>query len=165
MSQIYILCVDDELADLENVHRDLAEFESSFPIKVAKSAEQARETIKSLMRNDDKIGLILCSHFLPGENGIDLMISMHNDLGMTETRKILITRRAGLEETVKGLNEGKLNYYLAKPWIKEEIILVVREQLTDYFIRSRQNPMSCIENLNQVRIFDAMHKGIIPREE
>ena len=165
MSQLYILCVDDEPADLEKVHLDLAEFENSFPIKVAKSAEQARETIKSLMGNDDKIGLILCSHFLPGENGIDLMISMHNDLGMTETRKILITRRAGLEETIKGLNEGKLNYYLAKPWLKEEIIKVVREQLTDYFIRSRQNPIAYIENLNQVRIFDAMHKGIIPREE
>ena len=165
MSQIYILCVDDEISELEQVHQDLSEFDETFPIKLVHSAEEAREIIPSLTKNGDQIGVVVCSHFLPGENGIDLMISMHNDLGMAETRKILITRRAGLEETIKGLNQGRLNYYLAKPWIKEEIVKVVREQMTDFFIRSRKNPMAYLDKLTPVKVFDAIHKGILPRDE
>ena len=165
MPQIYILCVDDETAVLDQLQKDLAEFADTFPIKVANSAEEARQMIPGLTNHGDQIGVILCSHFLPGENGIDLMISINNNLALLETRKILITARAGLEETIKGLNEGRLNYYMAKPWIKEEIVKVVREQLTDFFIRSRKNPMAFLDKLSTVRVFDAIHRGILPRDE
>lgn len=165
MTQVFILCVDDEPDVLEQLNQDLAEFEDTFPIKKAQSAEEARELIPGLTSHGDQIGVVLCSHFLPGESGIDLMISMTHQLGLAETRKVLITRSAGLEETIKGLNEGRLNYYMAKPWIKEEIVKVVREQLTDFFIHSRKNPMAYLEKLSTVRVFDAIHRGILPREE
>lgn len=165
MPQIYILCVDDESDVLNQLKEDLEEFNDTFPIRLAESAEEARELIPDLTNEGDQIGVVLCSHFLPGESGIDLMISMTNELGMAETRKVLITARAGLEETIKGLNEGRLNYYLAKPWIKEEIVKVVREQLTDFFIRSRKNPMHYLEKLSTMRVFEAIHRGILPRDE
>lgn len=165
MSQIYVLCVDDELDVLEQLRQELIEFDDTFPLKFAHSAEEARELIPELTTDGDQIGVVLCSHYLPGENGIDLMIGMTNDLGLSETRKVLITRRAGLEETVKGLNHGRLNYYLAKPWTQDEVAEVVREQLTDFFIRTRKNPMAFLEKLSTVRVFDAIHKGILPREE
>ena len=165
MPPIYILCVDDETDVLNQLRQDLEEFDDTFPIKFAESAEEARAMIPQLTNHGDQIGVILCSHFLPGENGIDFMVSINNDLSLLETRKVLITARAGLEETIKGLNEGRLNYYMAKPWIKEEIVKVVREQLTDFFIRSRKNPMAFLDKLSTVRVFDAIHRGILPREE
>ena len=165
MSQVYILCIDDETEVLEQLKQDLAEFNDTFPIKLAHSTEEARELIPNLTHHGDQIGVVLCSHFLPGENGIDFMISMRNELEMSETRMVLITRRAGLEETIKGLNEGRLNYYLSKPWVREDIINVVREQLTDFFIRSRKNPMAYLEKLSTIRVFEAIHKGILPRDE
>jgi len=165
MSQIYILCVDDEIDVLEQLNKDLSEFNDTFPIKLAHSAEEARELIPSLTKHGDQIGVVLCSHYLPGQNGIEFMISLRNELEMTETRTVLITRRAGLEETIKGLNEGRLNYYLAIPWSKEDIITVVRDQITDFFIRSRKNPMAYLEKLSTVRVFEAIHKGILPRDE
>ena len=165
MSQIYVLCVDDEYDVLDQLRQELAEFDDTFPLKFAHSAEEARELIPSLTMDGDQIGVVLCSHFLPGENGIDFMIGMTNELGLAETRKVLITRRAGLEETIKGLNQGRLNYYLAKPWTQNEVVDVVREQLTDFFIRIRKNPMAYLEKLSTVRVFDAIHKGILPREE
>lgn len=165
MSQVYILCIDDETEVLEQLQQDLAEFNDTFPIKIARSTEEARKLIPDLTQDGDQIGVVLCSHFLPGENGIDFMISMRNELEMSETRMVLITRRAGLEETIKGLNEGRLNYYLSKPWDREDIIKVVREQLTDFFIRTRKNPMAYLEKLSTIRVFEAIHKGILPRDE
>ena len=165
MNQVHILCIDDEADVLKQLSQELAEFQDTFPVNLASSAEEARAMIPTLQMNGDQVGVVLCSHFLPGENGIDLMISMTNELGMAETRKVLITRRAGLEDTIKGLNEGRLNYYLAKPWTQEEVVDVVKEQLTDFFIRSRKNPMAFLDKLSTVRVFDALHKGILPREE
>ena len=165
MSQVNILCIDDEPEVLDQLRQDLAEFDDTFPVHSSKSAEEARELIPTLTNDSDQIGVVLCSHYLPGQNGIDFMISLRNELGMTETRTVLITRRAGLEDTIKGLNEGRLNYYLAKPWTKEDVVKVVREQLTDFFIRTRKNPMAYLEKLSTVRVFEAIHKGILPREE
>jgi two-component system, OmpR family, phosphate regulon response regulator PhoB len=83
---------------------------------------------------------------------------------MLDTRKLLITRNAGLAETIKGLNEGRLNYYLPKPWESEQLTNAVKEQLTEFFIRIRKNPMAFIDKLNSMRILEAIHKGLIPIE-
>lgn len=164
MNNVYILCVDDDPADLEQIKTDLAEFEGTFPIRMTDSAEGARKILGEIKEKGFRVGLIICAHILPEETGIDLLVSINHDLGMLDTRKLLITRNAGLEETIKGLNEGRLNYYLPKPWKTEQLTNAVKEQLTEYFIRIRKNPMGCIDKLNSMRIFEAIHKGLIPIE-
>ena len=164
MNDVYILCVDDDPADLEQVRIDIAEFEGTFPIRMTESAEQARKILKEIKEEGSLVGLIICAHILPEESGIDLLVSLNHDLGMLDTRKLLITRNAGLAETIKGLNEGRLNYYLPKPWESEQLTNAVKEQLTEFFIRIRKNPMAFIDKLNSMRILEAIHKGLIPIE-
>jgi CheY-like chemotaxis protein len=165
MSLIKILCIDDEPEILKKVKQELATFEEAFPITLAGSAEEARDLIPALTKNNDQIGVVLCSYILSGQNGIDFLIHIHTELGLSETRKVLLTKRAGLEETVRGLNKGNLNYYLAKPWGEDELRQVVRDQLTAYFIRTRQDPMPYIEHLDSMKIFDAIHKGFFKYED
>ncbi len=164
MNQVYVLCVDDDPEDLRQIEKDLAGIGESFPIEYAESAEAAQPIIAHRNEEGDVPGLIICAHVLSGENGVDFLIRVNSDLGFVDTRKMLITRNATFDDTIKGLNEGRLNYFLSKPWKSDELAQIVKEQLTEYFIRARKNPMPQIEALDSMRILDAIHKGLIPRE-
>jgi len=157
--KIYILVVEDEPEVLDSIVRDITMFESFFPIEMADTAEEARELIQEIIDEDDEIGLILCDHVLPGDNGVELLVEMQNNPETLKTRKVLITGQAGLQETVRAVNEADLKHYIAKPWQKEELLNIVTELLTDYVIENTENPLSYMQVLDGERIADHIRKS------
>ena len=150
--KIYILVVEDEPEVLDSIVRDLDIFESFFTIEMADTAEEARELIREIYENEEQIGLILCDHVLPGDNGVELLVEMQNTPETFKTRKVLITGQAGLDETVRAVNEADLKHYIAKPWKKEDLVNIVKELLTDYVIENIENPLSYMQVLDGGRI-------------
>jgi response regulator RpfG family c-di-GMP phosphodiesterase len=157
--QIYIFVVEDEPEVLDAIVRDLEEFEDSFPIELADSAEEARELIASIINEGHKIGLILCDHVLPGQNGVELLVEMQGDSSTERTRKVLITGQAGLDETVRAVNEADLSHYIAKPWEKAELVGTTRKLLTDFVLEQTENPLEYMSVLDSERIADYIRKG------
>ena len=157
--QIYIFVVEDEPEVLDAIVRDLEEFEDSFPIELADSAEEARELIASIIDEGHKIGLILCDHVLPGQNGVELLVEMQSDSSTERTRKVLITGQAGLDETVRAVNEADLSHYIAKPWEKAELVGTTRKLLTDFVLEQTENPLEYMSVLDSERIADYIRKG------
>ena len=157
--QIYIFVVEDEPEVLDAIVRDLEEFEDSFPIELADSAEEARELIASIINDGHKIGLILCDHVLPGQNGVELLVEMQGDPSTERTRKVLITGQAGLDETVRAVNEADLSHYIAKPWEKAELVGTTRKLLTDFVLEQTENPLDYMSVLDSERIADYIRKG------
>lgn len=157
--KIYIMVVEDEPEVLDSIVRDIAHFEEFFPIEMADTAEEAREIMRSLLDDGKEIGLILCDHVLPGDNGVELLVEMQNHSDTAETKKVLITGQAGLQETVRAVNEADLKHYIAKPWQKDELVKIVRDLLTDYIIRFANNPMGYMSVLDGERIADFIRKG------
>ena len=139
MTNIFIICVEDEHQVLDVLVKDLEEFEDLFPIEIASSANEARELIEEIKDLNGKIGLALCDHIMPGDNGVDLLIELKSDEFTANTRKVLITGQAGLEDTIKAVNRAGLNHYIAKPWEKNELIEVVRKELTHFVIENEEN--------------------------
>lgn len=139
MTNIYIICVEDEHQVLDVLVKDLEDFEEVFPIELASSADEARELIEEIKNSDGKIGLALCDHIMPGDHGIDLMIEMQKQEFTKKTRKVLITGQAGLEDTINAVNKAGLNHYIAKPWDKQDLIDVVKRELTTYVIQNERN--------------------------
>lgn len=156
---IYIFVVEDEPEVLDAIVRDLEEFEDTFPIEMADSAEEARELISTLVDDGHKIGLILCDHVLPGQNGVELLVEMQNAPSTERTRKVLITGQAGLDETVRAVNEADLSHYIAKPWEKIELVGTTRKLLTDFVLEQTENPMKFMSVLDSERIADSIRKG------
>jgi len=156
---IYIFVVEDEPEVLDAIVRDLEEFEDAFPIEMADSAEEARVLIKALIDEGHKIGLILCDHVLPGQNGVELLVEMQIDPATEHTRKVLITGQAGLDETVRAVNEADLKHYIAKPWEKDDLVGTTRKLLTDYVLERADNPMEFMSILDGERIADNIRKG------
>jgi CheY-like chemotaxis protein len=139
MNNIFIICVEDEHQVLDVLVKDLEEFEELFPIEIASSADEARDLIEEIENLGGKIGLVLCDHIMPGDNGVDLLIEMKANEFTKNTRKVLITGQAGLEDTVKAVNRAGLNHYIAKPWEKRELLEVVKKELTQFVIESEES--------------------------
>ena len=156
---IYIFVVEDEPEVLDAIVRDLEEFEDTFPIEMADSAEEARNLLSALTDDGHEIGLILCDHVLPGQNGVELLVEMQDNPSTVQTRKVLITGQAGLDETVRAVNEADLKHYIAKPWKKKELVETTRKLLTDYVLEQTENPMEFMSVLNSQRIADFIRKG------
>lgn len=157
--KIYILVVEDEPEVLDAIVRDITEFEAAFPVEMADTAEEARELIKEILDEGHKIGLILCDHVLPGQNGVELLVEMQKAPETKITRKVLITGQAGLDETVRAVNDADLKHYIAKPWKKEELVEISRKLLTDYVLENEENPMAYMQVLDSERIADEIRKG------
>lgn len=154
---IYILVIEDEPDVLDALVRDLESFEETFPVEMAETAEEAESLIESIHEEGDEVGLALCDHVLPGKNGVDLLIEMTDREDTKQTRKVLVTGQAGLEDTVKAVNEAGLHHYIAKPWNREDLEQVVRRQLTEYVLRTKSDLMPYMSSLESERLAEAMH--------
>ncbi len=151
-SDIYILCIEDEQEVLDAVVRDLEKLEEQFPVETSTSAEEARDVIEKLLDDGKKIGLILCDHILPGDNGVELLIELHKNDRTHTSRKVLLTGQAGLDDTVRALNEARLHHYISKPWSREELLEVSVKLLTDFVIEEEENLLPYMSTLDAERI-------------
>jgi len=157
--KIYILIVEDEAEVLDSIVRDITEFEEHFEVEMADTAEEAEEIMKNIHDEESLIGLILCDHVLPGKNGVDLLIEMQQNEKTKPTKKVLITGQAGLEETVKAVNEADLKHYIAKPWEKSELVKITRNLLTDFVIKQVKDPLPYMQILDMEKIADHLRTG------
>ncbi|UUM31552.1 response regulator [Vibrio japonicus] len=158
MSKYLILCVDDEREVLDSVIQDLDCFEEHFLLEAAESVQEAKEIIADSEQNEIKLALILCDHIMPDQTGISFLIELNQQESTKPTRKLLLTGQAGLEDTVEAVNHSSLDFYIAKPWIGDDLRDVVKEQLTDYMIENEPDLMPWSSFLNTEKIFNAVAK-------
>ena len=132
--RMYILCVEDEPEVLDAIVKDLAEFEDLFPVETARSVSEARTVVARIQEARDALALVLCDHIMPGENGVEFLIELYRDPYTATTRKILLTGQAGLDATVRAVNFANLDFYIGKPWSKDELCAGVKHQMKAYIL-------------------------------
>jgi two-component system chemotaxis response regulator CheY len=160
MNQIAILSVEDEPEVREAIRRDLRPFEESFRIEAAEDVVDAREAIRMIEDDGDRPGLILCDHRLPGTTGVDFLAELHADPDHRPVRKVLVTGQAGHEDTIRAINEGGLHHYIAKPWQPDQLLAIVREQLTEFVLESEDiDPMPYVATLDGARLLEKISRG------
>ncbi len=158
MKKIAILCVEDETEVREAVIRDLKPFADVFRIEAAEDVSDAREVLTELEEEGLELGLALCDHMMPGESGVEFLVSLENNDEYQEARKVLITGQAGLEDTVKAVNQANLHHYISKPWKAEELQDVVKLQLTEYVLENTEDLKPYVAVLDGVRLMAEIAK-------
>ena len=156
MNRIAILVIEDEPEVREAIFRDLESFAGNFLIELAEDVSDARTVMAELSAGGDRVGLALCDHLLPGERGVDFLVELNADPATRSIRKVLITGQAGLEDTVRAVNEADLDHYVAKPWMVENLHEVVRQQLTDYVIENEEDLLPFVAVLDGARLMAAI---------
>ncbi len=152
MSDIYIICVEDELQVLDVIVKDLEPLEEVFPIEVAASADEARKLIEEIRQEGGRIGLAVCDHVMPGDSGVDLMVEMQKDPFTERTRKVLLTGQAGLDATIEAVNKARLNRYISKPWDPAQLLDVAKEELTQFVIEQEKDLLPYMGVLDASRL-------------
>ncbi len=156
MTQLLILCVEDESEVREALARDLAPFESIARIETAEDVEDARAALAGALKDGAVLALALCDHLLPGMHGVDYLVELRQTPATANARKVLVTGQAGLQDTVKAVNQAGLDHYVAKPWTPEQLREVVRAQLTEYVIAHVDNLLPFVGALDSERLLSAI---------
>jgi two-component system chemotaxis response regulator CheY len=156
MKRIVLLCVEDEAEVRDAVLRDLTPFKPVFRIEGAEDVEDARAILAECKAEGETIGLVLCDHLMPGMRGVDFLIEMQGNTDYAHTRKVLITGQAGMEDTIRAVNEAHLDHYIAKPWTADQLQSVVRSQLTDYVLHTGIDSIPYIGVLDGKRLLEKM---------
>lgn len=158
MNPYTILCVDDEREVLDSLVEDLDSLSSHFDIEAAESVEEAREIVAELEGEGRKLALILCDQIMPGVQGVNFLVDLTHNEATREARKLLVTGQASHEDTIQAINCGGLDYYVSKPWGKENLLNIVVGYLTQYVLTHDENPMTYVQVLDDTLIFQAIHK-------
>ncbi len=154
--KLSILILEDEPEVRAALERDLMPLSDVVRLEPAEDVEDAWEVIQEVFDDGDLLAVALCDHRLPGTTGVDFMIEAARDPELEATRKVLVTGQADLSDTVRAVNDAHLDHYIAKPWSKEELLAVMREQLTDYVIKQKLNPLPYMDVLDMPRALEAV---------
>ncbi|PMK05132.1 response regulator [Vibrio sp. 10N.261.55.A7] len=161
MNKYMILCVDDERDVLDSVIQDLDCFEEHFIVEAAESVNEAKSILSEASAANIKLALILCDHIMPEQTGISFLIDLQQEDTTKNSRKLLLTGQAGLDDTVDAINHSSLDYFIAKPWKGEALRQVITKQLTEYMIENEADLMPWASILDTEKIFDAIAKNRI----
>jgi len=156
VKHLIILVVEDESGVRDAVIRDLESFEPLFRIEPAESAADATAAMEEIMAAGDEVALIIADHLLPGQHGTDFLIGVQAAPGGKKIKKMLLTGQAGHADTIRAINEAELDHYVSKPWASEELVSIVREQLTDYVLDNVGDLLPYVAVLDGARLLEAV---------
>lgn len=151
-----IICVEDEPEVLDSIILDLEMYEDVFQLEAATSVNDALSIMKRLDENDIPIALFICDHLMPEKTGVDFLIELNQNPLYKSSAKMLLTGQAGLNDTVKALNQGGLDYYLAKPWKRDEFQHIVNKLLTEFVIKRVKNLLPYMSVLDAEKLSNAI---------
>ena len=108
MTKHTILCVDDEIDNVEALERL---FRKKYTVLKATSGKEA---LQVLDQNPGPLALIITDQRMPEMTGVELLektLESH-----PETVRILLTGYTDLESVIMAVNKGQIFRYLTKPW-------------------------------------------------
>ncbi len=155
MGELVVIVVEDEPDVRDAVVRDLTSFLHHVRVDEADTVPDAEAVLAEAADGGDHVGLVLADHRLPGRDGVDFLVQLHDDPSTAAIRKVLITGQADHQDTIRAINDAGLDWYVAKPWDPDELRAVVVRQLTDYLVDSDLDPLPYAAELDAARLMDA----------
>jgi two-component system response regulator HupR/HoxA len=121
-----ILVVDDE----PEILRTFAfNYRREFTILAAGDAESALEIVR-----DTDLALVVADQRMPGRSGVELLAGVR--ALRPDALRIILTGYSDMETLVRGVNEGEIYRYVAKPWDSAELRVILRQAI-ETFARTR----------------------------
>jgi CheY-like chemotaxis protein len=123
-----ILCVDDEVAILKSLRRQLKQaFEDTYIYESAESAEEALDVIEELQKENIGTIVIVSDWLMPGMKGDDFLIEVHKKY--PNVIKVLLTGQANEEAIDRAIQKADLHRYIHKPWEDRDLIECIESGL------------------------------------
>ena len=115
-----ILLVDDEYNILKSLQRFLET--EHFQVFIASNGQEGLEILET-----QKIDIIISDMCMPEMNGAAfLKITAER---WPETKRLLLTGYADIDASISAINEGRIDFYLTKPWDNEHVLRIINQFL------------------------------------
>ncbi|HET9481554.1 MAG TPA: HD domain-containing phosphohydrolase, partial [Candidatus Polarisedimenticolia bacterium] len=130
-----ILCVDDDLALLENLWQQLSDLHgSTHEVLMAKSAEEALTLIYDLSHQGRTVEMVISDLMMPGMSG-DRLLEILN-VRFPDIIKVLLTGYARIDSALYAINNANLDKYISKPWQIEDLQLTTASLLKQFQLKN-----------------------------
>lgn len=159
MEKINIICVDDEREVLESVSRDLEYFSDMFNIEECESAVECLELLEELDARQEYVALIISDHIMPEKSGVELLTEVEHDTRFLGTKKLLLTGLATQADTIRAINNAKLDHFLEKVWNPKELLQMVKELITEFIIEKGIDYEPYLEKLDANTLYRMLNKA------
>lgn len=156
--RLAVLVLEDEPDVREALERDLEPLARHVRVEPAEDVDDAREVIREIEADGDLLAMVLADHRLPGTTGVDFLVELAAQPDTAHLGTVLVTGQADHRDTIRAVNHGGLDYYLAKPWDPDELRTVVSTTLTDVVERLRLDPLPHLAVLDPVRAMDLVRR-------
>ncbi len=156
--QLTVLSLEDEPPVRDALARDLRPFGDHIRIEVAQDVPDAWQAIDEIDGDGDRLAVVLADHRLPGTSGVDFLVQLRTDARTVASRTVLVTGQADQQDTIRAINVAGLDHYIAKPWNPDDLRAVVREQLTDYVLEHRIDPLPHLQALDAARVMPLLRE-------
>ena len=113
-----ILYVDDEE---DNLHVFKSSFRRHYDIYTVSSAKEGMALIK-----DNPVDMVISDQRMPQISGVEFLLSLPD---MPDSVRMIMTGYSDIETVIDALNTGKIQKYIKKPWVKDELKQVLDEAL------------------------------------
>lgn len=133
-----LLVVDDEQ---EITAALFDQFHRNYHVVIASSANEALATLKQQV-----VSVIVADQRMPGKTGSELLSEAC--LINPDAVRILLTGYADIEAVIEAVNDGKIYFYLTKPWNNKEMEAIIAKAM-EYSFLLRDN-RRLVEELRRV---------------
>lgn len=133
MAKPFILTVDDDVAVLRGIERDLrSKYAAQYRILRAESGKAALELLEQIDERNEDVALILADQRMPEMDGVQFLVKARELFH--DARRVLLTAYADTAAAITAINDVRLHHYLMKPWDPPEQNLypVLDDLLTDW---------------------------------
>ncbi len=162
MDKYYALCVDDDRAVLDQLAFQLEpHFQHFCEFEYAQSAEEAWQMYHELIAQGKRIWLVLCDQIMAGMTGDRLLAQIHEH--DHQVIKVLFTGHAGLLSTMHAINHAGLNYYIEKPWAREDLLVILNKLKFQFEMATILNEMNLrfASSINMEETLDTVFFNIL----
>lgn len=153
MDKINIICIDDEREVLEAIVHDLDFFDDLFNIEECESASECLELLEELDAQQQDIALIISDHVMPEKSGVELLTEVALDSRFLGTKKLLLTGLATQADTIKAINDAKIDNFLEKVWDPDQLVHTVKVLLTAYIVEKGLDYEEYMGNLDAPTLY------------
>lgn len=150
--RLVVLVLEDEPGVRDALLRDLEPLADTVRIEAAEDVADARSVLREIVADGDRLALVLADHRLPGTSGVAFLVELHRDPATAAVRKVLVTGQADLQDTIEAVNAADLDHYVPKPWDRDALLTVVRDQLSDFVVETGLDPLPHLRALDTERV-------------
>ncbi|MGL1889448.1 MAG: response regulator, partial [Reichenbachiella sp.] len=125
-------------------------------VEECESADEAEELLEEIDANGDYAALVISDHVMPGKTGVQFLTTLFEDDRFKETKKILLTGQATHVDTIQAINMADIDFYMEKPWDKEDLISKVKTLLTTFIIKKGMDYNEFTPILDKQKLFNLL---------